>query len=227
MKDAHIHTRMLADLREAAETLRSYESHHRAKHTAESTKKAAVNAALAERLEATIEEAQRALALHNELITQHVRKDVWYWQNDGHDHLESMVNSLPVVIRADQLRGLIEKARTTVAVDYGTKKTVMDVAEATEGALRAKLIEMGWSPPAAPRPTIKKTADAAILEWLQRWHTLHYRVEMLYVVDGYEVTITYDDTPVPGCSWKQPTLYDALREAARAQPEPPVRGAPR
>lgn len=132
-----IHARMLADLREAASTLRRYETLHRAKNTDESTAKAEVNAALAERFEATI-----ALAT-------------------------------------------------------------------------------------APRHTIKKTADTAILEWLERWHTLHYRVEMLYVVDGYEVTITYDDTPVPGCSWKQPTLYDALREAARAQPEPPVRGAPR
>ena len=33
--------------------------------------------------------------------------EVWYWQGDGADHPESMVNSLTVVIRADQLRALM------------------------------------------------------------------------------------------------------------------------
>lgn len=37
---------------------------------------------------------------------EHQRGEVWYWQGDGTDHLESMVNRLPVVIRADQLRAL-------------------------------------------------------------------------------------------------------------------------
>lgn len=34
-------------------------------------------------------------------------RDVWYWQGDGRDHLESMVHQLPVVIRAEQLRQLL------------------------------------------------------------------------------------------------------------------------
>lgn len=38
---------------------------------------------------------------------EHQRGEVWYWQGDGHDHPESMANSLPVVIRADDLRALI------------------------------------------------------------------------------------------------------------------------
>ncbi len=38
--------------------------------------------------------------------------DVWYWQNDGQDNLESMVHSLPVVIRADHLRALIAATPT-------------------------------------------------------------------------------------------------------------------
>lgn len=38
---------------------------------------------------------------------EHQRGEVWYWQGDGSDHPESMVNSLPVVIRADQLRALL------------------------------------------------------------------------------------------------------------------------
>lgn len=45
---------LLADLREAATTLRRYEALHRAKNTKESTAKAEANAALAARFEATI-----------------------------------------------------------------------------------------------------------------------------------------------------------------------------
>lgn len=33
-------------------------------------------------------------------------------------------------------------------------------------------------------------------EWLQRMHTLHRAVEMLYVVDGYQVTICWDGDPI-------------------------------
>lgn len=48
---------LLADLSEAAATLRRYEALHRAKGTAESTAKAEVNAELATRFEATIAKA--------------------------------------------------------------------------------------------------------------------------------------------------------------------------
>ena len=48
---------MLADLREAAATLRRYEALHRAKNTEDSLAKAEVNAALATRFEATIAKA--------------------------------------------------------------------------------------------------------------------------------------------------------------------------
>lgn len=48
---------LLADLVEAAATLRRYEALHRAKATAESTEKAEVNAGLATRFEATIKKA--------------------------------------------------------------------------------------------------------------------------------------------------------------------------
>ena len=50
---------ILADLREAASTLRRYEALHRAKGTAESTEKAEVNAGLASRFEQTIAKATR------------------------------------------------------------------------------------------------------------------------------------------------------------------------
>lgn len=49
---------------------------------------------------------------------EHQRGEFWYWQGDGHDHLESMANSLPVVIRADDLRALIATSEP-VAVPQG------------------------------------------------------------------------------------------------------------
>lgn len=42
-----------------------------------------------------------------ETMYRHSRKDCWYWQGDGYDHIESLTNACPVVIRADDLRGLI------------------------------------------------------------------------------------------------------------------------
>lgn len=50
---------LLADLQEAASTLRRYEALHRAKGTAESTEKAEVNARLASRFEQNISKATR------------------------------------------------------------------------------------------------------------------------------------------------------------------------
>lgn len=46
-------------------------------------------------------------------MLDHAEGTCWYWVGDGEDHLESLVNSLPVVIRADQLRELL--ARPAVA----------------------------------------------------------------------------------------------------------------
>lgn len=47
-------------------------------------------------------------------IQEHRLKECWYWQGDGQDHLESLVGSLPVVIRADQLRELLADGRAQV-----------------------------------------------------------------------------------------------------------------
>jgi len=35
--------------------------------------------------------------------------------------------------------------------------------------------------------------DKARLDWLEKHHTLHTQVEILYVVDGYEVTLMHED----------------------------------
>lgn len=40
-------------------------------------------------------------------MLDHAEGTCWYWMGDGEDHLESLVSSLPVVIRADQLRELL------------------------------------------------------------------------------------------------------------------------
>lgn len=63
-----------------------------------------------EGLRAALHELERERDYYRErckLMHEHQAGQVWYWQNDGHDNLHSLVNSLPVVIRADQLRALI------------------------------------------------------------------------------------------------------------------------
>ncbi|WP_431152253.1 hypothetical protein [Acidovorax facilis] len=48
-------------------------------------------------------------------LYEHQRGECWYWQGDGQDHLESLCNTLPVVIRADQLRALVSAPPTQAA----------------------------------------------------------------------------------------------------------------
>lgn len=55
--------------------------------------------------------------------------------------------------------------------------------------------------------------DADIVDWLQRQHTLHRQVSMLYVVDGYDVAIEHDGEPLPGRTWHGRTLREALTAA--------------
>lgn len=47
---------------------------------------------------------------HARLMREHQQGECWYWQGDGGDHPESMASGLPVVIRADQLRALMQRA---------------------------------------------------------------------------------------------------------------------
>lgn len=46
----------------------------------------------------------------NDLLRKHQSKDVWYFQGDGEDHIESMGNNMVVVIHAHDLRSLIAPA---------------------------------------------------------------------------------------------------------------------
>jgi hypothetical protein len=58
--------------------------------------------------------------------------------------------------------------------------------------------------------------DARMIDWLEAKHTLHQKVEILYVVDGYEVTLTWDDYPIPGEKWHGETLRDAITKAMKS-----------
>ena len=53
------------------------------------------------------EEKHREDRARLQTLYEHQRGECWYWQGDGQDHLESLCNTLPVVIRADQLRALV------------------------------------------------------------------------------------------------------------------------
>ncbi|WP_199918300.1 hypothetical protein [Pseudomonas veronii] len=57
----------------------------------------------------------------------------------------------------------------------------------------------------------KQFSDAEMLDYLQRHHTLHKKVDFLYVVDGYEAVVTWDDEPMSPV-FKGSTLRDALAE---------------
>ncbi len=59
--------------------------------------------------------------------------------------------------------------------------------------------------------------DEARLNWLESMLTLHTGVDVLYVVDGYEVTITKDANP--GNKYWGATLREAIDNAlARERP---------
>lgn len=51
--------------------------------------------------------------------------------------------------------------------------------------------------------------DAARLDWLERMHTLHKSVDILYVVDGYEVALMHDS----GRQLSEMYHGESLREA--------------
>lgn len=61
------------------------------------------------------------------------------------------------------------------------------------------------------------------LEWLESMHTLHGAVEILYVVDGYQLTQTYDDAAV-GKPVRGATLEKAIDKAIAAGWKPLTKG---
>lgn len=55
--------------------------------------------------------------------------------------------------------------------------------------------------------------DAEIIDWLEQQSTLHQQVEILYVVDGFQVMLTYDGFPITGKEWRGETLREAFAKA--------------
>lgn len=62
-----------------------------------------------------------------------------------------------------------------------------------------------------PAQAAQHAIDTQIVEWLERLHNLHTTVEALYVVDGYHVSVCWDDAPI--YVFKGETLRDAYRAA--------------
>ncbi len=57
------------------------------------------------------------------------------------------------------------------------------------------------------------------IEWLESMHTLHGAVEILYVVDGFQIQRTFDGGEV-GAPIKADTLIEAIDEAIAQGWEP-------
>lgn len=55
--------------------------------------------------------------------------------------------------------------------------------------------------------------DSEILDWLQKWHTLHYSVEILYVVDGYECALMNDGNAVD--TYRGKDVREAIAKAMK------------
>lgn len=53
--------------------------------------------------------------------------------------------------------------------------------------------------------------DRELIDWLEMANGLHTQVEILYVVDGYQVSLTYDSEPIETFHGK--TLREALVQA--------------
>jgi hypothetical protein len=75
---------------------------------------AALESALKE-LENQLDSKARELIAHREKA----QGIYWAWQGDGEDHLESICNTMPILISAPQLRELIEQPKFALKVANG------------------------------------------------------------------------------------------------------------
>lgn len=55
--------------------------------------------------------------------------------------------------------------------------------------------------------------DTERLDWLEGQYGLHREAEITYVVDGYEIEITYEGNPTYGKIYHGETLRDAIDAA--------------
>lgn len=58
--------------------------------------------------------------------------------------------------------------------------------------------------------------DSERLDWFEAQHTLHKSLEVLYVVDGYELSLIAEDGDVVLATFKGETLREAIDQAMSA-----------
>lgn len=58
--------------------------------------------------------------------------------------------------------------------------------------------------------------DSERLDWYQAQHTLHKSLEVLYVVDGYELSVMAEDGERVVATYRGETLRDAIDQAIRS-----------
>jgi hypothetical protein len=56
-------------------------------------------------------------------------------------------------------------------------------------------------------------SDSKMIDWLEKMSTLHQQVEILYVVDGYLVTISSDNDVYSEKLYHGTTVREALKKA--------------
>lgn len=140
----------------------------------------------AESLKVQLDASRRSLRL----MSDHTAGEYWAWQGDGQDYLRSMSNDMPVLIRADDLRGLISAKPDPVAVPDGYHL----VADTTLRSAIVSLIDRVTSHQlscnetaveqlrfinqiaAAPQPEAQQPAQnfSAMIHYPEHWDTAAY-----------------------------------------------------
>ena len=98
---------------------------------------------------------------------EHQEGEAWYWQGDGEDHPESWVNSLPVVIRADQLRELMAKPAQGVVIPQGYEVHELPPDYSGPVWIESQVRQLARQTACASQPT----TDAGVVEdvYAQGW----------------------------------------------------------
>lgn len=88
--------------------------------------------------------------------------------------------------------------------------------EQSQGNGAAEYHLFAWSviAEALSRKEVRRTNYYDKIEWLQKANTLHRQADILYVVDGYDVTITWDENPISE-AFHGGTLDKALEAAMK------------
>lgn len=111
---------------------------------------------------------------------------------------------------AEFYRDLLDRC----AAHLGPEVYVSDDGSVQDSPLRLKMPEL------IERLTKEREADTARLDWLEQSNSLHDGTELLYVVDGYQVTLTDSGRGLPNRAFQGGTLRSAIDAARAAQSTP-------